>query len=287
MSGYRYGGHVGGSRPPRLHYLRYGRGLRDGAAPPLILVPGITSPAITWGFVAERLAASNDVIVMDVRGRGLSETAPDGDYGLDACADDVVRLADGLQLEQFALLGHSMGARIGLRLAERRREHLSSLILVDPPLSGPGRTPYAPPLDWYVDSIRLAQRGTTAEALRAYLPGWSDEQLQLRAEWLHTCDEAAITASYRNLQTEEVFASFAQVPERTLLMTAGAAGVITAADTDEVRRMNPSVTIRTVEGAGHMIPWDRLDAFYEALHGFVPSLQPQQSADQKTDGAPG
>lgn len=267
MTTYRYGGHIGGGAAgsPRLHYLRYG-----GDGQPLILVPGITSPAITWGFVAERLAEGCDVYVIDLRGRGLSECAADGDYGLDVYADDVVRLADTLKLDHVTLLGHSLGARIGLRLAERDAARLRSLVLVDPPLSGPGRPAYAPPLDWYISSIQMAQRGTTAEAMRAYLPGWSDAQLQLRAEWLHTCNEAAITASYHNLQSEDVVRSFAHVPDRTLLMIAGAANVISTEAAAEVAGLNPTVTIRVVEGAGHMIPWDRADGFYDALRGFLP-----------------
>ena len=67
----------------RQHYLRYG-----GFGSAVILIPGITSPAITWGFVAERLAERYDVYVLDVRGRGLSSTGPDLDYGLNAMAAD-------------------------------------------------------------------------------------------------------------------------------------------------------------------------------------------------------
>ena len=267
MTRFLYGGHIGPEQP-RLHYLRYG-----GEGPPLILVPGITSPAITWGFVAEKLGVANDVYVLDTRGRGLSGTAPDGNYGLEAYADDVLRLAAGLNLDRFALLGHSMGARIGLRLSEAHRNRLTSLVLVDPPLSGPGRTPYAPQLSWYIDSIRLAQRGTTADAMRSYLPGWAEQHLHLRAEWLHTCDEDAVTASYHNLQNEDILRSFTTVPETTLLVIAGAAGVITARDAAEIRGLNPAIAIRTVEGAGHMIPWDKPKEFYAALHGFVPGIQ--------------
>ena len=43
-----YGGHVR-ANGIRQHYLRYG-----GKGAPLVLIPGITSPAITWGFVGER-----------------------------------------------------------------------------------------------------------------------------------------------------------------------------------------------------------------------------------------
>ncbi|MEG2269582.1 MAG: alpha/beta hydrolase, partial [Acinetobacter sp.] len=69
----------------RIHYLRYG-----GKGHPLILIPGITSPAITWEFVAERLGQVFDTYVLDVRGRGLSSSGPEHDYGTDVCAQDIV-----------------------------------------------------------------------------------------------------------------------------------------------------------------------------------------------------
>lgn len=41
--------------------------------PPFLLIPGITSPAIPWAFVAERLAEAFDVHVIGGRGRALIE----------------------------------------------------------------------------------------------------------------------------------------------------------------------------------------------------------------------
>jgi hypothetical protein len=70
----------------RQHYLRYG-GNKDQRAErdAVIIVPGITSPAVTWGFVAERFGRQFDTYVLDVRGRGLSEASSALDYSLDAC----------------------------------------------------------------------------------------------------------------------------------------------------------------------------------------------------------
>ncbi|MGK9617144.1 alpha/beta hydrolase, partial [Salmonella enterica subsp. enterica] len=82
MSTFLYGGNVQ-ANGIRQHYLRYG-----GKGPALILIPGITSPAITWGFVAQRLGAQFDTYVLDVRGRGLSSTGPELDYSADTCAED-------------------------------------------------------------------------------------------------------------------------------------------------------------------------------------------------------
>ena len=83
--------------------LRYG-----GSGTPLIVLPGITSPAATWDFVARRLAATNDVYVLDIRGRGLSQGGSELDYSLDAYAADVVAFASALRFDRFMLLGHWM-----------------------------------------------------------------------------------------------------------------------------------------------------------------------------------
>jgi len=79
------------------------------------------------------------VYIMDVRGRGLSEAGPDIRHGVDVYASDVEGLVSELGLEQYTLLGHSMGARVGARFASRGHPGLRAVILADPPVSGPGR----------------------------------------------------------------------------------------------------------------------------------------------------
>jgi N-formylmaleamate deformylase len=49
----------------KLHFLQYG-----SHGPQLLLIPGITSPAITWAFVGERLARHARITMLDNRGRG-------------------------------------------------------------------------------------------------------------------------------------------------------------------------------------------------------------------------
>ena len=80
-----------------------------------------------------------------------------------------------------------MGARIAAALAVYHPEAVSSLILADPPLTGPGRDPYPVPLDPYVDSLRKAQAGATADDMRPAFPTWPVEHLALRARWLGAC----------------------------------------------------------------------------------------------------
>lgn len=269
QSTYRYGGHVH-ANGIRQHYLRFGdRERLDSQLDPVIIVPGITSPAATWGFVGERFGATFDTYVLDVRGRGLSSAADDLDYSLDAQAADLIAFAAALNLERYSVVGHSMGARIGIRAASKHPAGLKRLVMVDPPVSGPGRRAYPAKLPWYVDSIRQSQLGMTGDEMRAFCPSWTPEQLQLRAQWLPTCNEIAIRASFDGFHTDDVHVDLPGLNLPALLMTAERGDVVRDEDVTEMRQAMPHLDHVRVAGAGHMIPWDNEAGFYAAFGNFL------------------
>lgn len=263
MSFFPYGYHVR-ANGVRLHLLRYG-----GQGPRLLLLPGITSPAITWGFVAERLARHFDVHVLDFRGRGLSFSAPGMVASLDAMAADVLDLLDVLGWSSATLLGHSMGARVAIRATTLNPERIAKLLLVDPPMSGPGRRAYPVPLTWYLDSIRLAAQGITAEELRPFAPTWTEEQLRLRAEWLHTCNEDAIIQAHVGFHEDDIHTDLLKLRTPGLLMAAGKGGVMLPDDLTEIETLAPGLVQCTAASAGHMIPWDDEDDFFRLLGEYL------------------
>jgi N-formylmaleamate deformylase len=258
-----YGGHIN-SNGIRLHYLRYG-----GRGQALLLIPGITSPAITWGFVAEALSARFDVYVLDVRGRGLSESGPHLAYDLDSYAADAAGIIAELGLKDCIVLGHSMGARIALRQAHNNPAGIGRLILVDPPVSGPDRRSYPANLSWYVDSIRQSLKGMSADEMRVFCPTWTQEQLQLRTEWLPTCDEAAVVETYNRFHTEDVHRDVPHIPCPSLLMVATRGDVILPEDEVELQTLSPKLSIKRIPDAGHMIPWNNFKGFVEAVMDFA------------------
>lgn len=249
--------HANGIRQHLIHYPGPGR--------QMLLIPGITSPAITWGFVAGRLAERFDVHVLDVRGRGLSQGG-DLDYTLDAMARDAVALAQ--EMDQPIVLGHSMGARIAIRANALNPDPFGGFLLVDPPMSGPNRRAYPSQWPWYGDSIRMAEQGCSAEEMRAFCPSWSEEQLQLRAEWLHSCNWGAIRMAFDGFHTDDIHVDIPKIAKPARLVIAGGATVVDANDQAEIAALNPAIEHRIVEGAGHMIPWDDLQGFLDAVMDF-------------------
>lgn len=248
----------------RLHYLEYG-----SQGVPLVVVPGITSPAVTWEFVAEELARDFRVVLLDARGRGLSEVGPPGSYTIPVYAADAVAVIDDLHLSRPIVIGHSMGARAVAGLAALYPEVARAAIVADPTLTGPGREPYATPLEDFVASLRAARAGATAEDMRPYFPTWTDEQLSLRAKWLATCDEQAVLESYANLHDEDFFSYWRQVPPPVLFLHGGKSPAVPAAGVAEVRASNPAAEIVELPRAGHMLPWDDFDGFVTAVREFA------------------
>jgi N-formylmaleamate deformylase len=271
-STYRYGAHVR-ANGIRQHYLRYGAERATGRS--LVLVPGIVSPAAIWGFVGERLGRVFDTYVLDVRGRGLSESGPHLDYGLQACAEDLNAFTAALGLDKPVVVGHSMGARIAIRAAVQPSAHFSRIVLVDPPVSGPGRRIYPSPLPAVIELVRAAQRGEVEAALRRPgAPAWPEELLRVRAEWLHTCDERAAVEAHRSFHEDDIHADFPNIKTPLALIVAGKGGVIRPEDVAEIRGLAPHIEIRKVENAGHQMQVDDLEGFLAALGSVV-----QQSFD--------
>jgi len=244
----------------RLHTLTFG-----GGGPALLVLPGITSPAAVWDFVAEPLAREHTVSVLDLRGRGRSP-APDGSrHTLAEYSADAAAVIEGLALERPVVVGHSLGARILAALAVDRPDLVGTAILVDPPLCGPGRPPYPTPLGFYLDAISAARAGgVDVERIRRDHPGWSERQLRARARWLSSCDEHAVAEAYRHFHDEDFVSLWDRLAAPTLIYGSGSA-VVPAAAVEELLARNPRARAIAVEGAGHMIPWDQPERFGAAL----------------------
>jgi N-formylmaleamate deformylase len=247
----------------RHRVLQYGEpGGRD-----LVFLPGITSPAVTADFLAVRFADLGfRVTVPDVRGRGESDRAPAGQYRLTDYAADVAGLVAALGLSDPVVVGHSMGARIAAAYAVLHAPgHRGLVLLVDPPTSGPGRGPYPTSREAFLQQLHAAQRGTDADAVRRFYPGWPDRELRLRAEVLASCDETAVLETHEGFETEDFFPYWERLTAPALLVRGGDSPVVPPAAEADLRRARPDIEIVTVPGAGHMVPWDALDGFLDAV----------------------
>jgi pimeloyl-ACP methyl ester carboxylesterase len=99
--------------------------------PTLVFLHYFGGSSRAWTEVVERLAKDFHCVAPDLRGFGSSNALPENcavkDY-----ADDVSDLISILTLENYVLIGHSMGGKIALAFAARKPKNLRSLILLAP-----------------------------------------------------------------------------------------------------------------------------------------------------------
>ena len=110
-----------------FRYLDWGtKGLR-----PILFLHGGALTAHTWDLCCLALRDDYHCMALDQRGHGDSDWAPDVDYSISAQREDIKGFAKAAELDQFVLVGMSMGAINGLAYAIAYPETLSALVLID------------------------------------------------------------------------------------------------------------------------------------------------------------
>ena len=109
-------------RGSRLRYLVCGEG------EPLVLVHGLGGAAANWLALAPLLLRGRRLLVPELPGHGGSEPLPAAP-NLNAYADSLAEVVEREGLFPAAVVGHSLGGAIALRLAIRRPDGVSRLVL--------------------------------------------------------------------------------------------------------------------------------------------------------------
>ena len=110
-----------------LHYLEWG----DSNASPVVMIHGLSGNAHAFDHLVSRFLPKYHVVSLDVRGRGDSGWAPDGDYSNDSYVADLDGFCQALGLQRFSLVGTSMGGRISMSYAGKYPDRVVRAVLND------------------------------------------------------------------------------------------------------------------------------------------------------------
>jgi pimeloyl-ACP methyl ester carboxylesterase len=120
-----------------IHWKDYG-----GTGTPIVMVHGLGGSLANWDIMGPRLTGLGRVVALDLPGFGLSP--PGKDWSLDTHAAAIVDLIEHLGAPAV-LLGNSLGALLGEKIAAERPELVSALVLISP--ATPPRLP-DPNIHW-------------------------------------------------------------------------------------------------------------------------------------------
>jgi pimeloyl-ACP methyl ester carboxylesterase len=146
-----------------------------GIGPPLLLLHGWPEFWLTWEPVMTHLADRFTLLAPDLRGFGDSDK-PDGPYGPDQHASDMLAVMDALGVERFGVVGHDVGGAAMQPLARTAPARLSGLFFFDfvypgigPRMGAPDRLNHI----WYQSFHQMemapALVGASRENCRVYI----------------------------------------------------------------------------------------------------------------------
>jgi esterase len=101
----------------------------QGNGAPLILLHGLFGSLDNLGLLARGLEQEYQVISIDLRNHGRSFHCDNHSY--DSMADDVIALLDHLAIDRCIVIGHSMGGKVAMKLADLCRDRVIQLIVMD------------------------------------------------------------------------------------------------------------------------------------------------------------
>jgi len=110
----------------RVHFRD--EGVPDGKV--IVLLHGNSNSLHAFDPLVDELKHDYRIVRLDFPGHGLTGAHPQNQYGYKELSQAVSMVVESLSLQDFTLLGHSMGGWVAWRYAVDHPEQLSSLILM-------------------------------------------------------------------------------------------------------------------------------------------------------------
>jgi pimeloyl-ACP methyl ester carboxylesterase len=266
-----------------VHYLRAGQS--SGGRTHLLIHPMGTG-AWSWMDVIGPLSETGLVIAPDLPGSGRSRPRSRGPADVTAAAAFLGRFTRAIGIERAEVHGHSMGGLVAGLFAAGDPDRVERLVLTSAPLPGlPDPPPF--PAAWRVglDVLRpvadvLVGAGVRLKAgawrrsveerdaarLGAELARMSPELLALAAEevgrlalpWRVQGAVDGAIGVLRALTVDEAVtrAALDSITAPTLALWGAEDRVIPRRLVDEVGTAHPGWDSRTIDGVGHVLPWE-------------------------------
>ncbi len=244
---------------------------RSGSGEPaLVFLPYWGGTSRTWSKVIAELKDRFTTVAYDPRGWGQSDKSPAG-YTLNDLADEALSLVETLDIENYVLVGHSVGGKISQLIASRNPGGLRGLVLVAPAPPTPLRFP---------DEMREAQIHAydsrenvlqTIELLSARMP--APEIVEQIVEDSRSGSRAATLAYPLASILEDISSEVGKIDVPTLVL----AGELDRLDSVEQHRREvvariPGAHFAIVKGSGHLVPIDEPAQLAHEIAGFVAGL---------------
>lgn len=234
---------------------------------PVVFVHASCGNATHWEAQLAHVRRHRRAVALDLRGHGRSAPPPADAISIEDFARDVAAVVEGLGLERFVLVGHSMGGAVCVAYAGLHPDRVAGLFLLDPASDG-----RAIPAEQAAGLMQALASDAWSEVIAEY---WAPMLVPSRPEvrervlsQLRATSPVGARAGLGALLTFDPVAPLRRFPGPSL-------SVITAFNEEpgSYQRLVPELPSRKVEGTGHWVQLDAPDRVNALLDGFLATVR--------------
>ena len=246
-----------------------------GRGSPLVLIQGVGVGRWGWEPVAARLARRFQVITIDNRGIGASDTAP-GHYSTRVMADDVLAVLDHAGIQQASLVGTSLGGMIAQELALAHPERVDKLVLVATIPGGPRSRPMPMGTTYLLAAAPfMTSKAKLREFVQTTLGPTTLRRRPRVARRLvarklaHPQPESAWRAQTATGMLFNPLGRQRRITQPTLIVQGTADQVVAPGNADVLAGLLPNARVQRFKGAGHLLYWEQPKRFVRIVTDFL------------------
>lgn len=229
----------------------------EGRGPALLFLHHFGGTGRSWSGVIDRLSDRHRCIAPDLPGFGTRARWP-GPFSTAASADEIILLIDSLALENYRIVGHSMGGKIAIAIAARRPPGLRGLVLLAPSPPTPEPIPDADRTHLLASWGDRAAMAAIVDKIIVRPLSRSDQERQV--EDMLATSKAAWNGWLNQGSREDISGSLGKVVVPIAVVSGGGDQTISATVLRrELVERARTATMEIVPGAGYLLPAEARD----------------------------
>jgi pimeloyl-ACP methyl ester carboxylesterase len=231
---------------------------------PIIFIHGIgCAPSFDYPQVASMGGLEKHRrILVDLIGCGFSDKPDSFDYTIENHASYLHELIDSLDLQDFVIVGHSMGGAVSITLASRVEKQLRCLILSEANLDAGGGF-FSQKIAVYdeLDYVNFGHDDLIKES-----------RISSNENWAASLSVNSAIATYRTSCSliEGSLPSWREMYYALNVPKAYIFGEYSLPDPDFDELTKQHIDVLTVSAAGHSMAWDNPEGMATAIKGAIP-----------------
>jgi pimeloyl-ACP methyl ester carboxylesterase len=243
-----------------------------GEGKPIVILHGLFGSSDNWQTVAKKIGNHFEVYLVDQRNHGKSFQSEDFSYEL--MVEDLRNLIVKEGLDDFILLGHSMGGKTAMGYAQKYPSGISKLIIADiAPVKYPVHHDLILTALNEAYNTELESRGEADRIISKYIENPSIKQFLLKN--LFWVEKGKLgwkinvpVLSEKILEISEWGHQIDDIDIPTLFIRGGKSEYITEGTFQIIESKFHDVRIETMEDSGHWVHAEQPDEFYNFVMQF-------------------